>query len=731
MASFVRGAVLTAVALALVLPQPQALAQQRGNARGARGADSSAARPARPPSVDSIAAGIPLRSLGPAVMSGRIVDVAVPDGAAAQARGRLGKIMYVASASGGLWKTENGGTTFDAVFDHTGMISLGDVAVAPSNPDIVYLGTGEANNQRSSSWGDGVYRSDDGGHSWRNIGLEKSQHIGRIVVHPTNPEIAWVAAVGPLWADGGERGLYKTIDGGRSWKAVKTISPHTGFIDVALDPSDPDVLYAASYQRQRKAYSYVGGGPETGIWKSIDGGETWTRLTQGLPTTDMGRIGLDVSASQPRTVYAVVEGKDGGLYRSDDFGASWRRTSRVSSIPWYFGQIRVDPNNPERVYHLGVSLQRSEDGGQTFSSLARQVHSDQHALWIDPTDSDHLVLGNDGGLYMSYDQGASWDFATNLPVSQFYAVGVDYREPFYYVYGGLQDNNSWGGPSQTRNRAGITNSDWFRVTGGDGFYAAIDPKNPNIVYAESQNGAIVRYDVATGERKTIKPVPKPGEKSYRWNWSSPILISPHDPATVYFGANYLFRSPDRGDSWTRLGGDLTRQRNRDSLPIMGKLWDKDAVARHEGTAEYGNISTIDESPLTPGVLYVGTDDGLVQVSRDTGRTWTRIERFPGVPEETYVSRVTASAHAPGTVYASFDGHRSNDFAPYVLRSTDYGRSWTSIGANLPKDASVNVIREHPRNANLLFAGTETGLYVSIDAGGSWSRLGEDFPMRAG
>lgn len=723
-----RGLLLAAAgAVALVLPAASPLSAQ--GARGAVGSssDSATAATGRPLTLDSIAASVSLRSLGPAVMSGRIADVAVPDGPAARARGRLGKIMYVASATGGLWKTVNAGTTYEPVFDREGSISIGDVAVAPSNPDVVYVGTGEANNMRSSSWGDGVYRSDNGGRTWRHVGLERSQHIGRIVVHPTDPDVAWVAAVGPLWADGGERGLYRTTDGGDSWTAVKTISAHTGFTDVVLDPTNPDVLYASSLQRQRTAYSYVGGGPESGIWKSTDGGTTWARLAEGLPTSDMGRIGLSVSASQPRTVYAVIEGSEGGVYRSDDHGASWRRTSRTSSIPWFFGQIRVDPNDPERVYHLGVALQLSEDGGRTFRAIARQVHADQHALWIDPSDSDHLVLGNDGGLYTSHDGGDSWDFATNLPVSQFYAIGVDFREPHYFVYGGLQDNNSWGGPSQTRTRAGITNSDWFRVTGGDGFYAAIDPTNPNIVYAESQNGSIVRFDVATGERKTIKPVPRPDEPAYRWNWSSPILISPHDPATIYFGANHLLRSPDRGDSWVRLGGDLTRQLDRDSLPVMGRLWPRNAVARHEGVADYGNISTIDESPLVAGLLYVGTDDGLVQVSRDAGATWTRVERFPGVPERTYVSRVVASRHAEGTVYAAFDGHRSNDFRPYLLRSTDYGRSWSPIAADLPASGPVYVLREDVRNPRLLFVGTEFGLYTSFDGGAAWSRLGRELP----
>lgn len=730
MARPAHGAVLAAAGLLLVGLQSAPLAAQPGRPRAAAASDSAAAT-RRPPTLESLAGSLGFRSLGPAVMSGRVVDIAVPDAPADQARGRLGKVMYVASATGGLFKTENGGTTWQPVFEKESTISLGDVALAPSNPQIVWVGTGEANNMRSSSWGDGVYKSENGGKTWTHMGLRSSQHVGRILVHPGDANTVFVAAVGALWGSGGDRGLFKSTDGGTTWKQVIDVGPHAGVTDVAMDPSDPRVMYAASLQRQRRAYSYVGGGPQSGIWKSTDGGDTWTRLREGLPRGHMGRIGLAVSASQPRTVYAVIESRtEGGVYRSDDYGASWRRTSSVSSIPWFFGQIRVAPDTPERVYHLGVTLQVSEDGGRTFRSIARQTHADHHALWIDPTDADHMVAGNDGGLYLSYDRGTSWDFVPNLPISQFYAIGVDMREPYYHVYGGLQDNSTWGGPSQTRQRAGITNADWIRLLGGDGFYAAIDPVNPDIVYAESQNGGLVRYDVATGERKTIKPVQKPGEPEYRWNWSSPILISPHDPATIYFGANFLFRSPDRGDSWVQLGGDLTRRRDRDSLPLMGQRWDDDAVARHEGTAPYGNISVIDESPRVRGLLYVGTDDGLVQVSRDGGATWTRVERFPGVPEETYVSRVEASHHDDGTVYAAFDGHRSNDFRPYLLKSTDYGRSWTSIAANLPASGPVYVVREHHRNPRLLFAGTEFGAFVSVDGGGSWARLGRDIPTTA-
>jgi hypothetical protein len=493
-----------------------------------------------------------------------------------------------------------------------------------------------------------------------------------------------------------------------------------------MDPTDPNIMYAAAFQRQRKAYSFIGGGPESGIYKSIDAGVTWTKVTEGLPKGDIGRIGLDVSRSQPRTVYATMETKTPEVYRSDDYGASWRKTGTYQEFPWYMSQIRVDPTNPDRVYLLGVPIFVSEDGGVTSHPTATSAHVDYHAMWIDPTDPDHFVVGNDGGVYITHDRGQTMDFVSNLPIAQYYAIDLDNRQPFYYVYGGLQDNNSWAGPSQTRNRQGITNSDWYVTAGGDGFYSAVDPTDPSVVYAESQEGNIVRYDVKTGERKSIQPQPRFGEQNLRFNWSAPILISPHDHNTVYFAANYLFRSPNRGDSWEQLGGDLTRHLDRDKLPIMGKLWTKDAVAWHAGTTDFGNISTIDESPIRKGLLYVGTDDGLIQASRDGGATWTKIEKFPGVPEMTYVSRVVASKRDEGTVYATFDGHRNNDFKPYVLKSTDFGKTWTSISSNLPT-SSVQVIREHPRTPSLLFVGNEIGAWYSANGGTSWTRLQYNLP----
>lgn len=672
-------------------------------------------------SDSSVLAQLRPRNLGPAVMSGRISDIAVPLEASAGSGVRLGRVVYVASAAGGVWKTTNGGKTWQPVFDTEGPGSIGAVAVAPGNPQTVWVGTGESNNLRSSSWGDGVYKSTDGGQTWTHMGLRESQHIARIVVHPTNPDIVYVAAMGPLWTSGAERGLFKTTDGGQTWTNVKPISPTTGFTDVVLDPSNPDVVYGAAYQRERKAYSFVAGGPESGIWKSTDAGATWRELTSGLPADDKGRIGLTISAQQPRTLYAVIHADSGGVFRTDDGGDTWRRTASISSIPWFFGQIRVDPRNVERVYFLGVTLQLSDDGGRNWRNIAGNTHADHHALWIDPYDSNHLLLGNDGGLYTSHDGGESWDFAVNLPVSTFYAIGVDMREPFYWVYGGLQDNGTWGAPVQTRTRSGITNSDWVRAGGGDGFYAAIDPTDPNVVYVESQNGNLRRVDRLTEESKPIRPQQEEGEPPYRFNWSAPVLISPHDHNTLYFAANYLFRSHDRGDRWERLGQDLTRALDRDTLPIMG-FTTRGGLGRHDGTAPFGNIATIDESKVRQGLLWVGTDDGLVQLSRDGGVNWTRIDRFPGVPPLTYVSRVIASQHAEGTAYATFDGHRSNDFRPYVLKTMDFGRTWSSIAADLPAAGSVHVIREHHRNPNLLFVGTEFGTFITTNGGQSWAAV---------
>ena len=673
---------------------------------------------------DSILArGLVFRGIGPSLMGGRISEIAVAE------KGRVGAVIYIAAATGGVWRSTNAGVSWTSLFDSVRAPSIGAVAVAPSNPDVVWVGTGEPQNMRSSSWGNGVYKSTDGGRTWSAAMLPKSQHIGRIVIDPRDPNVVYVAAVGPLWAPGGERGLYKTSDGGRTWTNTKEISQFTGFTEVVMDPLNPDVLYAASYQRERRAYSFLPAGTETAIWKTTDGAKTWTKLTNGLPTGELGRIGLSVCRSRPNTVYAVIHarGTTGGTFRSDDAGATWRQTNNVNSTAWFYGQIRCDPTDPDHVVRLAPSSQQSWDGGRTYVGYATAgVHADHHALWINPNAPEQQILGTDGGLYLSWDRGQTWDHVQSIPLSQFYAISVDDARPYYNVYGGLQDNQAWGAPNQTRKSFGTSNADWFRMAGGDGFYSVADPSDHNIVYSESQGGGIGRYDARTGQIKSIRPAAKPGE-NYRYNWSAPILPSRHVPRQVYFAANYLFRSKDRGDSWQTISPDLTRAINRNTLPMRGAPVDSNALGRHEGTADFGNITTLDESPLRAGLLATGSDDGVIAVSRDGGQTWTRTEKFPTVPETTYVSRVAFSRHSEGTIYASLDGHRSNDFKPYVLKSTDYGRTWTPISGNLPAEGSVQVVREHHRERNLLFAGTEYGAFFTTDGGANWTRLGSGIP----
>jgi photosystem II stability/assembly factor-like uncharacterized protein len=564
--------------------------------------------PVAAPRLESrLLAGLQWRNIGPAVLGGRTVDFAVASDNA--------DIIYAATATGGVWKTTNRGATWDPVFEREGTASVGAVAVAPTNPNIVWVGTGEAWNARSESWGDGIYKSENGGKSWKRMGLEASQHIGRILVHPADPNIVYVAALGALWGGNEERGLFKTADGGKTWSKTLYVSPHTGVADVAMDPRDPNVLYAAAFQRERRNYSFVGGGPESALYKTTDAGGHWEKVINGLPAGEVGRIGVSVCLSAPDTVYAAIDakGQERGIYRSEDRGASWQHRNTEISTSWGSGQIRCDPANPDRVYVLRNGEAISDDGGKTFErALAVPgVHVDLHALWIDPANSTHLILGTDGGVYMSADRGVSWDFVSQMPVAQFYTVAVDMQEPFYYVYGGTQDNNSVGGPSGTRNTDGIVNADWFVTVPGDGFHAQIDPADPTTVYTESQYGRLVRFDTRTGERRLIQPrQPEASEgPKLRWNWSSPVIISHFDHRTVYFAANRLFKTQNRGDTWKAISPDLTRQLDLYALPLMGKVWPRDAIALHAGTADYGQISTLSESPLRAGVLAVGTDDG--------------------------------------------------------------------------------------------------------------------------
>lgn len=661
------------------------------------------------------------RCIGPANMGGRIDDFAVVESDP--------HIIYVGTASGGVWKTTNNGITWEPIFDDQSTNTIGDVTVAPSQPDTVWVGTGEPNNRQSSSWGNGVYKSTDGGETWTNMGLEDTHHIGRIVIHPTNPDIVYVAALGHLWGPNEQRGLYKTADGGKTWTNTKFIDVNTGFVDVAMDPNNPDTLYAAAYQRRRRGWGFNGGGPGSGLYKTTDGGENWVKLVNGLPDGDLGRIGLDIYRRNPSIVYAIVEHrKKRGVYRSEDKGSTWTRMSATNPRPMYYSQIRIDPSNDQRIWVLGASMYVSEDGGKSFKTdYVTRVHGDHHAMWIHPENSNHMILGSDGGIYFSYDRGKSWDFINALPLGQFYEIGVDMRKP-YWVYGGLQDNGSWGGPSATWYRQGITNDEWIKIGGGDGFYTQVDPEDHTLIYAESQNGNLFRVDLKTGERKSLRPQPEDPTERYRFNWNSPILISPHDPKSIYYGGNKLFISKDKGETWEATE-DLTTQQDREKLELMGVLPDKNTLSRHDGISSYGNITTVSESPVKAGLLYAGTDDGNLQVSADGGKTWKNVvNKVRGLPKLTYVTRVVTSQHEEGSAYVTFDGHRNNDFKPYVFRTSDYGESWTNISSNLPVGSVVNVIREHQRNPNLLFVGTERGAYFSIDRGASWTMFKGNFPM---
>lgn len=670
-------------------------------------------------------AGLKLRNIGPALMSGRVVGFAVDPNDRAK--------YYVAVASGGVWKTVNAGTTWTPVFDNEGSYSIGTVVLDPKNPATVWVGTGENNAQRSVGYGDGVYRSDDGGKTWRNLGLKKSEHIARIVIDPRNSDVVYVAAQGPLWGPGGDRGLYKTTDGGKTWKNVLNISEHTGVTDTVMDPRDPDVIYAASYQRRRHVYTLVNGGPESAIYKSTDAGATWTKLKSGLPTAEMGRVGLAISPANPDVVYATIEAANGqsGIFRSNDRGATWEKMSGNVAQGMYYGQIICDPQDVDRIYIPNVYMMVSDDGGRTQRRLGeKSKHVDNHAIWIDPKNTNYYLVGCDGGVYESFDRGQNWHFKANLPVTQFYDVAVDNAVPFYNICGGTQDNATLCGPSRTRSANGITNGDWFVTVFGDGFRVAIDPTDPNIIYSEYQYGGLVRFDKRSGEQMGIQPQPGKGEPPLRWNWDSPLIISPHSHTRLYFAANKLFRSDDRGDTWRAVSGDLTRQLDRDKLPVMGKVWGPDAVAKHQSTSFFGNIVALSESPKKEDLLYVGTDDGLIQVTENGGATWRRIEKFPGVPEMTYVSRLLASQHDARTVYAAFNNHKNADFKPYILKSTDAGATWTSIAANLPENGSVWAIAEDHVNPNLLFVGTEFGVWFTVDGGKKWIQLKGGMPTIA-
>lgn len=743
------------------------------------------------------------RSLGPSLTTGRISDIAVDP--------RNPSVWYVAASAGNLWKTGNRGNTWTPVFDAHGSYSLGAVTVDPRDSNVVWLGTGENNNQRSVSYGDGIYKSTDAGQTWKRMGLENSEHIQNILIDPRNSNVVYVSAIGPLWSAGGDRGLYKTADGGQSWKAVLTVSPDTGVTDVAMDPKNPDVLYAAAYQRRRAVGQLIGGGAESGLYKSTNAGQSWTKLTRGLPTVDIGRIGIGINWRQPRIVYALVTSQlgQGGFFRSEDAGASWTRGGRATpggrgggrrgagsqppappqpcgpvdpdparpaadappaagrggtaddcyrgGDPGYYNEIYVDAHDPETIWSLQTNVDRSTDGGRTWSQVQMPgVHVDHHDIVFDPADRNHIILGNDGGVYETYDGMKTWRHFTNLPLSQFYRIATDNTKPFYNVCGGAQDNGTICGPSRTVNRVGIRTSDWYSVGGNDGFQARVDPEDAATVYVQSQEGALSRLDLRTGRSNAIRPrpqtttidgqppVPAPadppagaaqaggrggpgGGRVGRWHWDSPLIISPHSPRRLYYGGDRLYRSDDRGESWVTVSPDLTRQLDATKIAIMGKVWPTYAVAFNQATTTLSTITALDESPLLDGLIYVGTDDGLVQITEDGGRTWRKVEQFPGVAEYSYVTDVFASARDVGTVFVTLNNYQRGDYKPYVVRSADRGRTWTAISGNLPERSGMwSIVQDHV-NGNLLFAGMEFGVWFTVDGGRHWTQLKGGLP----
>jgi photosystem II stability/assembly factor-like uncharacterized protein len=680
--------------------------------------------PAASPVNSSLFNGLEFRSLGPAIASGRIGDLAVNP--------KNFHEYYVAVASGGVWKTTNNGVTFTPVFDNQGSYSIGCITMDPNNSSVVWVGSGENNNQRSVAYGDGVYKTEDGGRSWKNVGLKNSEHIGQIVINPNNSDIVYVAAYGPLWSSGGERGIYKTTDGGKTWKNILSVSEHTGFNEIHMDPRNPDVLYAAAHQRQRKVFTYIGGGPESAIYKSTDGGNTWNKIMTGMPSGDIGRIGMAISPAQPDVVYAIVEAREGGgVYRSNNRGASWEKQGTYTSSGNYYQEIFCDPKNVDKLYAMNAYMVVSTDGGKNFKILGeKNKHIDNHAMWINPTNTDHFFVGSDGGLYETFDGGENWHYKPNLPVTQFYKVSTDNAYPFYHVHGGTQDNFSIGGPSRTLSGNGIFNSDWYFTSIGDGFETQVDQSNPDLIYAQAQYGNLVRYDRKTGEMLNIKPVEQVGEAAYRWNWDAPLLISQFDNKRLYFASNKVFRTDDRGNSWKVISEDLTSKIDRNKLPVMGRIWSVDAIAKNGSTDIFGNITTLAESKLDENILYAGTDDGLIQVTTDGGKNWTRVNKISGVPEMTYVHQVITSLHDKNTAYAAFNHHRYGDFRPFVYRTRDGGKTWTPIQGNLPARGSVYTIAEDHVNPNLLFTGTEFGVFFTIDGGTNWVQLKAGLPTIA-
>ena len=750
--------------------------------------------------------GMPFRAVGPDITTGRISDIDIDP--------RNPNVWYVAASSGGLFKTDNGGNTFTPIFDDGGSFSLGAVKIDPKDSNVVWLGTGENNNQRSVAFGDGIYKSTDAGKTWKRVGLENSEHIQNIVIDPRNSNHVYVTAIGPLWRAGGDRGLFKTTDGGQTWKNILPGTENSGATDIVMDPRKPDTIYVAMLQRRRAVGQLIGGGPDSGLYKSTDGGAKFTRLTKGLPTVEMGRIGLGIHPKNPNTLYALVTAQrgQGGFFRSDDAGASWTRIGRNvggggrgfgggdgaaapaltpcgpigastqtpppaqpagdeaapqgrggrggpsddcfrGGDPGYYNEIFVDPNNGDTIYSTWTNLSRSTDGGKTWRTMQLQgVHVDHHEVVWNPIDPRHIILGNDGGVYETFDDGKTWRHFANLPLSQFYRINTDNARPFYNICGGAQDNGTVCGPSRTVNRAGIRTSDWYNVGGGDGFQARVDPEDPTIVYAQSQNGSLQRLDLKTGQSVSIAPrsnntvvpgeTPAPpasaaaqgrggaggrgGQSVGRWNWDAPTIISPHSARRLYFAGHRVYRSDNRGDSWTAVSGDLTRNLDRTKIPIMGKVWPADSVAYMEATTTLSTLTALDESPLLEGLLYTGSDDGLIHVSEDAGATWRKVESAAltaaGVPEFTYVTDVYPSPRDVNTVFATLNDWNRGNFKPYIVKSTDRGRTWTSVAGDLPERSGAWSIVQDWANGNVMFAGMEFGLYATVDGGAHWVKM---------
>ena len=666
--------------------------------------------------------GLKWRSIGPAFTSGRIADFAVNPENPSE--------YFVAVASGHIWKTTNNGTTWQAVFDNYEAYSIGCLKMDPDNYNVIWAGTGENNHQRALGYGNGIYKSEDGGASWTNMGLKESRQIGMIAIDPRDSDVIYVAAEGSAWGPGGDRGLYKTSDGGSNWEKVLEISENTGINNVVLDPIDPDIIYATAEQRRRRGFTKIGGGPESGLHISKDAGKTWNKVTKGLPKGHIGGMGIAISPVDRNIIYLIIEAQDksSGFFRSTNRGASFKKMSNHNASGQYYNEIYADPKDVNTVYSVETVSKVSHDGGKTWKSMGNKGrHVDDHALWIDPDDTNHFIIGSDGGVYETFDKGKNYIFKTNLPVTQFYRVAVDNSEPFYWVYGGTQDNNSFGGPNQNTSRKGVTAGEWKTTLGGDGFWQAIDPDDPNIVYSEYQYGNVFRYDKKSGERILIKPQPKKDELTFRWNWDAPMILSPHNGQTLYIAANKLFKSTDRGHSWERISDDLTRDEDRNQFSVMGKYWPSNAVVKDVSTSQWGTIVSIAESKLKEGLIYVGTDDGLIQITEDGGQNWHKVSSFTGVPDYTYVSDILPSKFNENVVYATFNNLKSDDFKPYVLKSSDKGKTWESISNNLPENGSVHTIEQDFENENLLFVGTEFSFFVSVDGGQIWKKFNKGMP----